>query len=139
MVYAAGIVPYFKISNKKYFLLGYERGSWSGFVGGSEENETIRETALREFHEETKLIFKDYPIHLNFIFNTDITPSGKTVYIWFVEFDNSLLHLIDNFKNSKLKGKQFNEKSDIGLFTLNQIIKMNNVFYKLKELIVNYY
>ena len=60
--FAAGIVPYINIENETFYLLGLEISNnlWSGFVGGSEENETVTQTALREFNEETVFIFKEY-------------------------------------------------------------------------------
>ena len=60
--YAAGIIPVYRMENQIYFLLGHERSNnkWSGFVGGSEQNESVIQTALREFNEETSLVFKDH-------------------------------------------------------------------------------
>jgi hypothetical protein len=57
---SAGIIPYTLIHGKMYFLLGYERKSWSGFIGSSENEETPIQTAIREFNEETALIFNEY-------------------------------------------------------------------------------
>ena len=61
-IYGAGIVPCaFNDDGKMCFLLGKERfiqhwkGSlqWSGFEGGRKENETVEQTAAREFVEES--------------------------------------------------------------------------------------
>ena len=54
--YAAGILPYIKIENKTYFLLGKDkRNKWSDFGGKSElkDNNSPKNTAIREFFEET--------------------------------------------------------------------------------------
>lgn len=54
--YAAGILPYIKIRNDVYVLLGKDRrNKWSDFGGKSEirDNENSKYTAAREFFEET--------------------------------------------------------------------------------------
>lgn len=54
--YAAGILPYIKIDNDVYVLLGKDRrNKWSDFGGKSElrDNENKKYTAAREFFEET--------------------------------------------------------------------------------------
>ena len=76
---AAGIIPYIKLpsgsiglstrripetkgsnNTRLYFLLGYEKNNWSGFVGGYESTDgNIVNTAIREFNEETAGIFKN--------------------------------------------------------------------------------
>ena len=60
--FAAGILPYIVVENNYYFLLGLEKSNnlWSGFVGGSNKNELITDTALREFNEESVFIFEEY-------------------------------------------------------------------------------
>lgn len=54
--YAAGILPYIKVNNNVYVLLGKDRrNKWSDFGGKSEirDNENKKYTAAREFFEET--------------------------------------------------------------------------------------
>jgi len=54
--YAAGILPYIKIDDTTYFLLGKDkRHKWSDFGGKSEtrDNNNPKNTAIREFYEET--------------------------------------------------------------------------------------
>lgn len=54
--YAAGILPYIKIDNNVYVLLGKDRrNKWSDFGGKSElrDNDNKKYTAAREFFEET--------------------------------------------------------------------------------------
>ena len=136
--FAAGIVPYTIIYGKYYFLLGLETSNnkWSGFVGGSEPGEIPRETAIREFHEETKLVFENYPILLEneptFI---DRTPTGKKVYLWFMEMEyNENINSL--FKTKRLGGRQFNEKSELRYFSLSEIVRSKNILYQLKEVIL---
>ena len=92
---AAGIIPYIKLpsgsiglstrrvpetkgsnNTRLYFLLGYEKNSWSGFVGGYESTDgNIVNTAIREFNEETAGIFKN---NLSEIKNQIISDAKKS-------------------------------------------------------------
>ena len=107
--FAAGIVLYKNIPNGVSFLLGKETSNkkWSGFVGGSEDYETPIETALREFNEETALTFIDYYSYFLNALKThqpivNTTSTGKTVYIWFVEWN------VDENVNSNLLNHRCN-------------------------------
>jgi len=135
--FAAGIVPVTIIYNKYYFLLGLERSNnkWSGFVGGSEPGETPKETAVREFHEETKLIFENVPILLNEPSFIDRTSKGKKVYLWFVTMDyNENINSL--FNSKKIKDRHFNEKSELRYFSLSEIVRSKDVFSKIKDVIL---
>ncbi len=143
--FAAGILPYITIENKYYFLLGLEKSNnlWSGFVGGSEKNETIEETALREFNEETACIFEEdlHTIKQQLIKtkpNTDITPSGKNVYIYFLEFPYETQEKIKDFINNKasFEDSHYHEKSILRWFSWDEIRKPNRVFSPLKKIIL---
>ena len=139
MSFAAGIVPY---SSNGTFLLGLETSNnkWSGFVGGSEPGETPIKTALREFHEETAMLFinaNDY-IEKQLALTKPVietTSTGKPVYIWFVEFpiytDTSKFYTNKQLLNKK----QYNEKSELRWFTLNEI-QRGKVLFKLKRTIL---
>lgn len=138
--FAAGIVPYIVLENKKYFLLGLERSNnlWSGFVGGSEPNETVEQTALREFNEETARIFEEYIpfIEAELIKtkpNMDITSTGKNVYIYFIEFPNESQEKIKDFMDHCLEDPCYNEKSILRFFTVDEI-KKSKVFFSLKKM-----
>lgn len=62
----AGVLPYAQHKGKIYFLLGKERSNrtWSDFGGAGNKGETPKQTAKREFHEETRNIYKKIPIRL---------------------------------------------------------------------------
>jgi len=139
MSFAAGIVPY---NSNGDFLLGLETSNnkWSGFVGGSEPGETPIKTALREFHEETAMIF----INANDYIQTQLkltepvtstTPSGKPVYIWFIEFPNYVDTLQFYTNKQILNQKQFEEKSELRWFNINEI-QRGKVLFKLKKIIL---
>jgi len=135
--FAAGIIPVTIINGKYYFLLGLEKSNnkWSGFVGGSEPGETPKETAVREFHEETKLIFQNVPILLDEPSFIDLTSSGKKVYLWFItmEYNENINSL---FNSKKIKDRHFNEKSELRYFSLSEIVRSKDVLYKLKDVIL---
>jgi len=130
--------------NECYYLLGLETSNnlWSGFVGNSEKDERITDTALREFNEESLFIFEEYIpfIKKKLTHNKpyiDITGTGKKVYIYFIEFPIESQEKIKNFINnkSKFEEKQFHEKNILRWFTIDEIKQSNKIFYKLKQLI----
>lgn len=143
---AAGIIPYIILPTGPIFLLGLEKSNhkWSGFVGGYEKKDkNIMETAVREFNEETALIFEDLIpwIHkkiqtLNPVIET--TQTNRVVYLWFIEFPVSVLQRniqILFLENKKNLDKYYNEKNILKWFTLKQI-ENSNVLYKLKKTIL---
>jgi 8-oxo-dGTP pyrophosphatase MutT (NUDIX family) len=144
--YAAGIVPYRVQGDEVYFLLGLEKsnGKWSGFVGGSEKYESIIQTAVREFNEETSLIFQDY---LKFFYDACVatkpviekTPSGKTIYLWFIEsyIDVNLQQLGTN--QMYLQDPSLKEKTKLQWFSLSEIAKKKGVYYRLKSIILKHF
>jgi len=145
--FAAGIVPYILIENECYYLLGLEKSNnlWSGFVGGSEKNETITDTALREFNEETVFIFEEYiPFIKLELSNTipykDTTSTGKNVYIYFIKFPIESQEKIKDFMNKKSKYEEdhYHEKSILRWFTIHEIKESKKIFYKLKQLLINF-
>ena len=144
MSYAAGVIPYTVMNNNFHFLLGMETSNrkWSGFVGGAEPNETIEQTAIREFHEETAKLFERFDkfIQKQIASKTPViekTATGRTVYLWFIKFPEYTLFMnLSPFHENKkiLHQIQFNEKSTLRWFNLNEI-KNENVLFKLKKTI----
>ena len=126
--FAAGIIPYTFKNNQIYYLLGLEASNnkWSGFVGGSEPGETVQQTAIREFNEETCMIFKAVPLILGEPV-IETSSSGKTVYLYFVKiefFDENVLNKF--FEENKMiyKQREYHEK------------KSNKILNKLKKMII---
>ena len=142
--FAAGIVPYTSINGIDYFLLGMEKSNkkWSGFVGGSEPGETPVKTALREFHEETAMVFKNLNDYIkieleNKLPIVDKTTTGKTVYIWFIHFPVYTLFMdFSNFYNVifTTTKSEYKEKSELWWFNRREIDSAV-VLYKLKKMI----
>ena len=144
--YAAGIVPYRVQGDEIYFLLGLEKsnGKWSGFVGNSEKYESIIQTAVREFNEETSLIFQDY---LQFFYDACVatkpviekTPSSKTIYLWFIEcyIDINLQQLSTN--QMYLQDPHLKEKTKLQWFSLSEIAKKKGIYYRLKSIILKHF
>ena len=136
-MYSAGILPIFidNVLNVK-ILLGKEYNGWSGFSGNSERNETIIQTALREFNEETSYVFKDY-LDQNYINNNTLdvlsstTPSFKKFTLYIVDFSKIPSDILQestlNFIYSRNTSKNVceKEKSAIEWFDINDIKKLN--------------
>ena len=63
-------------------LLGLHRDGWTSFAGKGEGGETPRETALREFAEETLFVLGDR-LHVDAApAVTSLTPSGRAFYMF---------------------------------------------------------
>ena len=143
--FAAGIIPYIFFNGMYYFLLGLEKSNikWSGFVGGSEPGELPINTALREFNEETAMVFEKHTCIKKKLTTTtpviEKTSTGKTVYLWFIEFPEFLNLTQFHYNQSIIKDPRFNEKSDIQWFSLLQIKKSRKVFNRLKKTILFYF
>jgi 8-oxo-dGTP pyrophosphatase MutT (NUDIX family) len=141
--FAAGIIPYHLTSQGVYFLLGLEKSNnkWSGFVGGSEPYESIIQTAIREFNEETCLIFKD---HLEYFYNKclstryiqEITPSGKRVYLWFIELSYPVNLEQFSINQSLIEDPHFKEKSKLRWVSIEEIESSKHILYRLKSTIL---
>ena len=138
MSFAAGIIPYTKYNNELYFLLGLENGKWSGFVGGSELGENPINTAIREFNEETAMIFEDLTLSFNKPPVVELTSTGKTVYIWFINFPTPFFDISNFYLNQSLiNDSRFKEKSKLQWFSLNQVKNdRNKILYRLKQTII---
>ena len=143
--FAAGIIPYILINGERYFLLGLEisNNKWSGFVGKSEPGETITQTAIREFNEETVGIFQSYTDYLNVKIDetkclTDKSSTNKNVYIYFIELPEESQELIKDFINVKAKMTQdyYHEKGILKWFNIGDIKNSNRILYRLKQMIV---
>ena len=140
--YAAGIVPYITV-DRIYVLLGLEKSNnkWSGFVGGSEPGETVTDTALREFNEETALVFKEHLLYLTgMVLKTEpvveSTSTGKDAFIYFIKVpvnicDNIIPQFLKN--KSELTEEYYHEKSMLRWFSLDEINASPKVLLKLKK------
>ena len=138
MSFAAGIIPYKIVNNEFIFLLGLERSNnkWSGFVGGSEPGESPVNTAIREFNEETSMIFYEYPINIiNIPPIIEKTSTGKNVYLWFVNYPFNLNLNKFHYNQHIYQNNIYKEKSDLRWFNLNEI-KNGNILYRLKQTIL---
>lgn len=131
--FSSGILPCIKIKDQWHIVIGKEYHGWSGFSGNSEENETITQTAFREFHEETCNIFKDY-FSLDYFSNNILhkletcTPTNKKFIIFLVDFTNiefDYFNINSTFQNNlKLtECKYLKEKSCIFCINCKNIHK----------------
>lgn len=83
-MHCAGV---FVISPCSHFiLLGKEPRGWSAFSGKRELGETPRETAKREFNEETAFLFENIDIP-DRPFLVSSTPSKKMFYFFLLDIE----------------------------------------------------
>ena len=139
--FAAGIIPFVKYKNKNFFLLGLEKSNnkWSGFVGNCENNETPLNTAVREFNEETAMLFLNYDIHSiiknkNYIIERSST--NKPVYLWFIELHKDLFYDLNHRFNMNKKNLSdvYKEKERLEWFTIEEIKNNKDILYHFKQI-----
>jgi 8-oxo-dGTP pyrophosphatase MutT (NUDIX family) len=128
---AAGVLP---LKNGQ-ILLGRDLGnSWSAFGGKQESNENERETAYREFMEETCYMFTSFSFS-DFIkriiyLNRTKTPSGNDFFQYVVSFegvDETSFHPAQ----SKLPRRIcFFEKHDVQWFSTSRLPFMKRWFLR---------
>jgi 8-oxo-dGTP pyrophosphatase MutT (NUDIX family) len=135
---SSGVLPFYEFNGILYILLGKENGSWSGFSGKQEVNETLKQTAFREFHEETSNTFIDMTMSYLNENTLDIivtkTPTGKEFSLYLINF-NETLRDVSSFRLnrtlSQLKCEK--EKEDIRWVPLQDIqrkYKLRYCFFK---------
>jgi len=135
----AGINPYVTCDGITYFLIGKEIETlkWSGFTGGYEDkDQTIVNTAIREFMEESCNIFLPWKKEVyNRILNDQcILVKGKSarrreIFTWFVEFPSDLKEqqLENRFQGNRTKmySAHYLEKEKIKWVSENDIFNEN--------------
>lgn len=109
-------------------------GIWSIPAGGVEKDETTKEAAAREFHEETDIIINSED--LNFVGLIPRTSrDGKFIKGWmYVYLLKSNVFLYPDLENAK----DGSEHTECGYFTIENISNMNTgqIFKKLLESIL---
>ncbi len=158
----ASILPVTIYKGKLYFLFGKERAidenpGWSDFGGGTDNNESYLQTAIREGGEElTGFLGSDADIkHLLTrygTFDVDYKSTGYgifRVHLFPMEYDEYLSHYYNN--NQKFLQKRLNpkiirdskifEKEEIRWICVDDIMKMKKEFrsfyQNIVELILN--
>lgn len=136
-----GICLYKKRGNEIYILLCksiFSINKWGFLKGGQDDNETITQTAIREFYEESGIkvsvdILEEYYQQINF---------ERDIGVFLVNYDN-ITYNIDNFFNDlDLKDNYVcSENSEVKFFNINnlppikkkQIYLVNDIVKYLKE------
>lgn len=118
---AYGISLYRNIDNEIYILLCKSVSStnrWGFLKGVQDVNETITQTAIREFYEESGIkisvdILEDYYEQKNF---------GKDIGVFLVNYDK-IPYNIDNFFNDLSLKKSYvcSENSEVKFFNINNL------------------
>lgn len=153
----ASILPISIYENKIYFLFGKERDTdenpgWSDFGGGTDNNETFLQTAIREGSEELtgflgspediKRMLSKYGTY-----NIDYKSNGHSTYrahIFPIPYDDKLVFYYNNnqrFLQDKLDPKIINdtkifEKTQIKWFTFDEIKQNKSKFRSFYQNIV---
>jgi hypothetical protein len=152
---AAGIVPYVKINETVFYLLGKEKsnGKWSGFIGNYKLDDlSIYNTAIREFNEETCCIYKDYLVSIyNLLIKTEpiiVKNKNKNIYIFLLKFPERFFNnstTYDFLKNLKIYNtnpeyseySEYSEKEKLGWFCERSINNNNDILHSLKIILKN--
>jgi len=145
---AAGIVPYVKINETVFYLLGKEKsnGKWSGFIGNCKPDDlSIYNTAIREFNEETCCIYKDYLVSINnLLIKTEpliVKNKNKNIYIFFLKFPERFFNNSTTYeflKNLNLNNNpEYGEKEKLGWFCEKSINGNNGILHSLKTILKN--
>ena len=107
---AAGIIPYVKLNNTVFYLLGKEISTniWCGFVGNYKDIDySITNTAIREFNEETCFLYNDYiPTITKLVHKTNpviVKKSKKNIYIYLIEFPSRFFNNSTTYKFNKIR------------------------------------
>jgi hypothetical protein len=145
----ASILPVTLHNNKIYFLFGKERDidenpGWSDFGGGTDENETFIQTAIREGAEElTGFLGNSSDIRKKLnkygTYNIDYNSTGYSTYrchIFPMQYDELLPYYYNNnqrFLQQKLDPKiirntKIFEKTQIKWLSFNDIKKQHKMF-----------
>jgi len=151
----AGILPATLVNGKLYFLFGKENKyadtpGFSDFGGGTDNNETYLETAIREGGEElTGFLGSDQELEKMMkkhgTFNIDYKPSNYRMHIIPFKYDVALPHYYNNnqrFLQKKLdpevikKSKIF-EKAEIRWICVDDLTKMRSKFRSYFQNIVD--
>lgn len=152
---AGSILPVSIVNGQLYFLFGKENSlenshkGFSDFGGGTENNETPFETAMREGAEETTfflgdkkniknmiqkaggfypLVFNDYHIHM-FYFDYD---ENLPKY-----YNNNHINLWKHLDKKYLNNSRLFEKIEIKWFSVNEMRTKRNKFRKFYREIVD--
>jgi len=139
----AGVLPTAIYKNKLYFLFGKENQyadtpGWSDFGGGTDNNETYLQTAIREGTEETTGFFGDDLRHLLSRGGTYQITNNETykMFLFAYNYDIMLPFYYNNNQRflqkrldpSILKKSKIFEKSEIRWICIDDLSKMRGQF-----------
>lgn len=121
--HSAGVVVH---DGNGRLLLGLQRDGWSSFAGKGETGETPRQTALREFGEETLFLFGDDRLDVSHTpLTVSTTPRGRTFYLYdaVTRHDPGLAQTFDALRSSKRyhEWKGCRETEKIGWFPVHTL------------------
>lgn len=134
--HSCGAILYTIHNNYIYIILGKEKNDWFPFKGTSENNETIKQTAIREIAEETcdciKLSEDDISLDCNFQTNRKFYHIGL-IYVKY-EFMKKFYQ-----NRKKISKKEYLEKSKISMFKLSKILDLIDIFHYITAVPILFY
>ena len=157
----ASILPVSIHNNQIYFLFGKEQSTddtpgWSDFGGGSEKNESLLETAIREGSEELtgflgnvqqiKTLMNKYgTFKVDYVNTYNGIQHTYRVHIFPIEYDDKLPYYYNNnhsFLQNKLdktfmKKTKIFEKQELKWFCINDLQKNKKLFRSFYQNIID--
>lgn len=133
----AGIIPYMIHNQETYVLLGWSKEDnpvWADLGGRSEKDESVIETALREFGEESRHVLS---IDLSRVGKVLITHTRTQVdsVIFFVNVDptEKNININSDFQKTVPKNQYEDEMSYLQWIPYNTFLTLNNVSSSLNK------
>lgn len=138
----AGVLPYFRDRDGYlFFLLGQdsETNNWADLGGTTESGETVLETALREYGEESRRVLPVNPNDFTFATTTPIQSknglwSEQAFFFVPVELTRELLNINSKFQQTSPKSVYEEEMRQLAWIDLDTIMTFPKVSRTLKAL-----
>jgi hypothetical protein len=151
VIFGAGIIPFSKVNNKLFYLLGKDNLSqkWCDFGGKSEKYETLLDTAAREGYEELNGLLgsKEYIKKQLIATNLPIIKTNNqrhSCYLMRIKYDKNLpLYMNNNIKFinkhvPNIVGRNgLYEKSKVQWFSHEQLINFTEFRDYFTEIVWN--
>jgi hypothetical protein len=139
-------IPYIVINDIPKFLIvkDYKFNEWTFISGCIEKKESNFQAASRELFEESKQIINLKITEKNCIYFETIFFEKNVKYVYHVHLIdlskfgiNNPRKIINSFHSKKLLNKKFNENTDIGFKSYDEICKIPNVWSFVRSNILN--
>ena len=129
----AGIIPFSISEGITYLLLGFskeKKAVWADLGGRVEPGETVLETALREFGEESRHVL---PVDLNNIKNILVTGNFKQV-IFFIQVSGDNYNINDLFQSTVPQSEYEDEMQFLQWIPYDTFLTLTNISNSLRKI-----